>query len=340
MAKKRRNTIIFVLVVIIVIALLAFSYYMRGIKLYDDESTTGNTSCNLLNGGLFCESDGIIYFSNPYDDGMLYSMDTNLEKVKKLSDNNVSYLNVAGNYIFYTKRNDKKQTDSDFLMGLSTTGLFRSDLKGNNIAKLYNDPTQVACLYGNNIYYQHYDHEKGLLLYSVKIDGSEENMLLEQPCAPYAISNNTIYYAGYNNDHAIHTMSINGGGDLVFYDGNCTHVTMQGEYLYFMDMDDNYSLKRIPMSGGTPETLVSDRLATYNVSEDGNTIYCQIDNGSDNGLYQLDISSMSLELIASGNYNYLNLTTNYLFYEEFDQSKLYVLNLATNSSTEWNWTKK
>lgn len=340
MNKNQKNTLFFVLAILVIIGIAVLFRFMNRVKLYDDESTTGNTSGNLLNGGLFCESDGTIYFSNPYDEGTLYSMNTDLGNVKQLSKDNVSYLNVAGKYIFYTKRNDKKKVDSDFFLALSTTGLYRTNLKGENVAKLYDDPTQVACLYGNNIYYQHYDQEKGLLLYSAKIDGSEDKEILSEPCAPYAVSDNTIYYAGYNGDHAIHTISTNGSGESVLYDGNCTSVTKHGEYLYFMDMNDNYSLKRIPVSGGTPEALVSDRIATYNVSEDGNTVYCQIDNGTDNGLYELSIDNMSLSLIASGDYNYLNLTSDYLFYEEFDQSKLYILDLASGTSEEWNWKKE
>ena len=340
MKKNTKTTVIFILAVIVILAVILLLRYKNRVTLYDDESTTGNTSGNLLNGGLFCEADDIIYFSNPYDEGTLYTMDTNLENIKQINKDNVSYLNVAGKYIFYTKRNDKKEVDSDFFLSLSTTGLFRTDLKGGNMAKLYEKPTQAACLYGNNIYYQHYDTEKGLLLYASKIDGSEDKMLLEEPCAPFAISNDTIYYAGYNSNHAIHSMNIGGTGDQILYDGNCTAVTMQGDYLYFMDMDDNYSLKRISVSGGTPETLVSDRLATYNVSDDGNTVYCQIDNGTENGLYELSIDTMSLNLIASGNFNYLNLTDDYLFYQEYDQSKLYILNRASGATEEWKWTKE
>ena len=85
--------------------------------------------------------------------------------------------------------------------------------------------------------------------------------------------------------------------------------------------------------------LISDRLATYNVSENGRTIYCQIDNGTANGLYEYDIDSNTLTLITAGDYNYLNLTTNYLFYQTFDQSKLYVLNLASGATSEWEWQK-
>lgn len=340
MNKNQKNRLFFILAIIVIIGIAVLFHFMNKVKLYDDEGTTGNTSGNLLNGGLFCEADGTIYFSNPYDEGTLYSMNTDLGDIRQLSEDNVSYLNVAGKYIFYTKRNDQKNVDSNFFNALSTTGLYRVNLKGKNIAKLYDDPTQAACLYGNYVYYQHYDQEEGLLLYAAKIDGSEDKKLLDEPCAPYAVSDNTIYYAGYKSDHSIHSLNINGSGDSILYDGNCTSVTKQGEYLYFMDMNDNYSLKRISVNGGTPETLVSDRLATYNVSEDGSTVYCQIDNGNDNGLYALDIDTMSLSLIASGDFNYLNLTTDYLFYEEYDQSKLYILDLATGASEEWNWEKK
>ena len=339
MNKSKKNTIIFIFIAIVAVIFLVLFHFMSKVKLYNDEHTTGNTSGNLLNGGLFCESNGKIYFSNPYDEGMLYSMDTDLENVEQISEDNVSYLNVAGKYIFYTKRNDKKDMDSEFFLALSTTGLYRCDLKGNNIDKLYDDPTQAACLYGNNVYYQHYDQEEGLLLYAAKIDGSEDIKLSDEPCAPYAVSDNVIYYAGYNSDHSIHRINTDGTGDTILYDGNCTAVTKQDNYLYFMDMNDNYSLKRIPVSGGTPEALISDRLATYNVSENGRTIYCQIDNGTANGLYEFDIDSKSLHLIAEGDYNYLNLTTDYLFYQTFDQSKLYILNLASGATSEWDWQK-
>ena len=56
----------------------------------------GNTAGNLYNGGLFCESDGTIFFSNPSDGGKLYSMDSNGQNLKKLS--NDAELNVILKY--------------------------------------------------------------------------------------------------------------------------------------------------------------------------------------------------------------------------------------------------
>ncbi|MBR1744254.1 MAG: DUF5050 domain-containing protein, partial [Lachnospiraceae bacterium] len=128
--------------------------------------------------------------------------------------------------------------------------------------------------------------------------------------------------------------NINGGNSTVLYEGNCTGLAKQGSYLYFLDMDNDYQLKRISVDGGMAETLVSDHVATYNVSQDEDVLYCQVDNGSNNGLYELNLSTLSLTPIVSGNFNYLHLTKNYLFYEEYDQSKVYAMNLASHTTEE------
>lgn len=318
---------------IIAVALLLIAvviYYLIGrVSLYDDETQKGNTSGNLLNGGLFCQVDDTIYFANPYDQGTLYSMNTKLEKIKQVQNDNVSYLNGADKYIFYTKRNDRKEMDSDLIVDLSATGLYRMNLFTKITAKLYDEPTQVACLYGNRVYYQHYNLKAGLQLYGAKIDDTDDKKLLEEPCAPYAIDNGKIYFVGTKEDHAIHSMNIDGTQNYILQDGNYHALTLQGDYLYFLDMADNYSLKRLPVSGGTVETLVSERLATYNVCEDNNTIYCQIDNGSQNGLYEFKIDSQSLTKIAPGDFNYLHTTKDYLFFETYDQGTLYSMKLGT-----------
>ena len=330
---KTKKILVKILVYILVAAFVASAVIMvirrRKVKLYSDEGIVGNTSCNLLNGGLFSETNGKIYFSNPYDQGKLYVMNNDLTEPEKLYNDKVSYINAAGKYIFYTRRNDLLKNDGDALLSLSTTGLFRLNTSGKNPAKLYDEPTQVACLYGNNVYYQHYDRKKGLQLYSSKIDGSTEKELLKEAAAPYAIYNNKIYYTGWDKDHYIHSISIDGTERQVIYEGNCAFLTRQGDYLYFMNMDDNYSLCRIGLDGGSVDTIIRQRLATYNVSEDGHTVFYQVDDGENNGLYKYDLSNGYQTLISSGNYNFLHLTTNYLIYETYDQSSMYTYNLVS-----------
>ena len=85
----------------------------------NDSGVIGNTAGNLNSGGLFCETDGTVFFSNPYDDGHLYSMDSDCDNIKYLSHDRVSYINAAGKFVYYVKGN----AESDDM-----TMMFRGDL--------------------------------------------------------------------------------------------------------------------------------------------------------------------------------------------------------------------
>lgn len=66
------------------IAVTVYMLFSQRVKM-NEGYVTGNTAGNLYNGGLFCESEGVIYFSNLYDDGCLYSMLPDETDIKKLS---------------------------------------------------------------------------------------------------------------------------------------------------------------------------------------------------------------------------------------------------------------
>ena len=74
-------------------------------------------------------------------------------------------------------------------------------------------------------------------------------------------------------------MDISGANDKVIYNGNCTSVIKSGDYIYFLNMNQNYNLCRIGLDGGSAETIVQYKLATYNITNDGNIIFYQVDNG-------------------------------------------------------------
>lgn len=253
--------------------------------------------------------------------------------VQRLNGDSVSYLNAAEPYLFYTRRNDKKELDSNVLMSLSTTGLYRTSQKGTEIDVLYQGATQALCLYGNSIYYQHYDKEKGLLLYSVGIDGSSDTELLPEAAAVYAVDNDTLYYTGTDTDHNIYAMNTDGTGSRIIYEGNCTSLSLTDGWLYFLNMEQDYVLCRIKTDGSGFEQLTDKRLATYNT--DGSTIYYQIDNGTDNGLYAMDIETGSSHLLRSGDFNFIHIIGDKIFFEDYSGSTLYLMDAATEEIREF-----
>lgn len=331
-----RNRIIAGIVVLAIIGGVCLLHLQTRVHPYSDETITGNTSANLLNGGLFTKSGDTIFFANPYDQNTLYSMDTELGNVKKLYDDCASYINAAGKYIFYTRRNDQKGTENNAFLSFSTTGLYRIQTNGHSIGQLYRNPTQTVNLLGNNLYYQHYDDQEGLQLFRVGIDGKKDTLLLDEGASPTAIVDNVIYYTGMDSDHNIHTLSIDGGNPQVLCEGNFTGLSYAGGYLYCMDMENDYTLCRLNTDGTELTHLTQERIATYNVSGDGSTVYYQIDNGTDNGLYALEPDSgTQIELLA-GNFNYLHIIDNYLFFEDFDGSAAYVMDTATEKIEDFN----
>ena len=64
---KKVIAIILIILAISGIGIGVFFNYQHSRTTMNNDNAVGNTSGNLLNGGLFCEYDGKIYFANPND---------------------------------------------------------------------------------------------------------------------------------------------------------------------------------------------------------------------------------------------------------------------------------
>ena len=100
MTTTKKNIIIVCAVVFVLAALFTIAILTGKIPM-NDPYTVGNTAGNLNNGGLFCESDGRVYFANAYDNNALYSMNADETDVVKLNSNSVASINAGGDYLYY-----------------------------------------------------------------------------------------------------------------------------------------------------------------------------------------------------------------------------------------------
>ena len=69
MKERRAKIIVLSILAVILVAAGVYIYSYVNRFVYNDPNLAGNTAGNTNNGGLFCEYNGYIYFSNPYDDG-------------------------------------------------------------------------------------------------------------------------------------------------------------------------------------------------------------------------------------------------------------------------------
>lgn len=327
MGRKLRIAIFFIIIMLGIAGLII--YFRKEQEPHiNPEGFTGNTAGNLYNGGLFCEYDGRIYFSNMSDDGALYSMDLDCNNVIKLHNDKIKYINVDDKYIYYSRINHTKENKNVNIFSYNNSGIYRINKKGDDLLTLEDRPAGLVSLYENTIFYQHYDSTKGLFFYQVNTNGKNNKLLYEDALLPASFYNNYMYYSGATVDHEIHSLNMDNLTMSSVYNGN-TYLPIANENgIYYISLDNNYSLYHISNTGDQ-NLLVDDFISTYNISPDGNTIYLQIDGGENNRIAKLDLRTMTLETIRDGNFKEINITTNYVFFRDFNNASVYAYDINT-----------
>ena len=110
MRKLVRNLLLGAGAILILAVFVIYNIVTNRIPM-NPEGTVGNTAGNLNNRGLFCEYDGLVYFSNAYDRGALYSMTPDEQNVRKLGSVSVELLNAGGSFLFYFQSEEAARRD-------------------------------------------------------------------------------------------------------------------------------------------------------------------------------------------------------------------------------------
>ncbi|MDE7299578.1 MAG: DUF5050 domain-containing protein, partial [Lachnospiraceae bacterium] len=201
---------------------------------YNDADTVGNSAGNLYNGGLFCEIDGTIYFSNYKDDGALYSMDADCSNVQRLSSDKAASINADSHYIYYSRRNYAKDNSSVNALDFHNSGIYRMNRENGSLEMLTESVNCVSLLYGNTIYYQHYDNDNLIQFYRVDIDKKNAGRMSQDALIPASVRNGVLYYSGVLFDHELHALTLPAGIDSIVSEDYCYLPVAMPNYLYYI----------------------------------------------------------------------------------------------------------
>lgn len=322
MKSKAKSFIIFGIFGVVIIALIIAVFISRTTK-YNPDNATGNTSANLLNNGTFAEYEGKVYFANPEDNFYLYVMNPDETDKKLLTKDSVRSINVYGDYIFYTRIEAKGDMSFAFL-NVNRYSLCRVDKNGNNKKILDSEPSLSATLSGNYIYYIRYDDKNASTLYRVKIDGKEKGELNKNPYTPSSVLNNQLYYNELEKNHHLMCLDLSTLNSKTVLEANCSNIITQGNYIYFMNNADNYAIYRLNLNDNKPEKLINKRCDFYTVNDE--YIYYQTP-GNNPALYRFSLKTNTEELIREGAFCDLNLTSQYLYFRQYNTKDVYKLPL-------------
>lgn len=314
---KTRNIIILVLCALVVAAFVILEIFFGGVR-PNAPGTIGNTAGNLNNHGLFCEDEGIVYFSNAYDGGYLYSMNSDTTNIKRLWNVPVKYINAGDQHLYYYRDTDETgNADSAFGFLGNMLGVYRIQKNGRNDKVLDRTPSGIVMLMGDYVYYQHYDNKDGMTLYHIKTDHSEKGQLIDAIVNPSCAFGGMIYYPDMDDHFKLVAYDTNLHTGSMVYEGKLFNPILMGEYFYYMNVADSYSLYRYKASDQTIEKLTTDRVDCFNISPSG-YIYYQKNSASDPALMRMQSDGSGVEVVAAGNYTDINITSTYTYFTEFD----------------------
>lgn len=312
MNKTVRNNIIiaaFVLAAFLVILGVILSSRVAE----NPEGTVGNTAGNLLNDGLFCEYDGTVYFSNTSQGGALYAMNLDETNVRRLNSLKVRNILAGGKYLYFFQIGTADGPSLGQIEGIRYFN--RSRLNGKDITAITRDTVLTGQLVDDYLYLLT-SSKSGISLQKIKTDKSEQVQLADWALNPACAINGQIYYHGVLEDHYLYVLNTQNDVTTEVWRGNIWDPILEGDYVYYMDVANNYRLCRYSLSRNEIQVLTKDRVDCYNV---GNGYIYYQKNGASPQLMCMYTDGSNLHPVADGNFTHVNMTSNYVYFQEFGQ---------------------
>lgn len=298
----------------VLICILLFVYIMMSVNSVKiPEGTLGNTAGNIYNQGLFAEYGGKIYFSNPYDSGKLYSMNSDHTDIKKLSDQRATYINATEKYIFFSGRNT--DTSTGFGSILKKPNLCMLSTDGSKLKVLSQQPTQSMLLVGDTLYYQHYTQSGGENFCSMNVNKRKAVERLDYLITPASYSDGKLYFNGLYSDHHLYSYNTETNSVSTVWEGDIWNPIYDRGYVYYMDIQNNYRLCRYSISENTIQILEKERVDCFNYYN--GIIYYQVNSRTNPRVMRMNADGTNQELVVNGIFSSINITPNYAYFSSY-----------------------
>ena len=342
--KKKIITISIVsILAILCIGLIIYNSLSDRLR-YNKAGDVGNTTGNLHNGGLFCEYKGYVYFSNQADNNSLYRMKSDGAKIEKLHPDSVSYIQVINDYIYYVRSNE---TSADVVLRGQPYGIFRLEIGDDKAEQIYNGVVLSMRMLGNHLYFKSYidKNEDKVQLKKIKIDGTDLTNVSDGDYDPICVNGEDIYFIEVKNSHNLMRLDTNDDRIVTAAEGNYYMPTFISGYMYFIDLENDMKLTMVDLSKDEYIVLDEGRCINYNVSEEENVIYYQLENEGDHKLCRMSLRGDNKVVVMEGDFKNIHITKNYTYFYKItgisvDDVTLYRAKTNGTSIQEVNFSKK
>lgn len=285
---------------------------------YNAPDTIGNTAGNLNSGGLFCEAGSTIFFSNPYDGGRLYSMNSDCSDIKCISDDSASYINAAGKYVYYIRDNGTGN-DITVIFKSDLFGIIRCRQDGSHKSTLTDTYSSSLSLTGSTLVYNVNDGSETNTS-SMNIRGTDQKAVSSHSYPTASVYNGNLYYSNNTENHSVYILNLDNNTNALYMDGNTYMANIVGNELYYIDLDNNYALTKVNLNTFQRSVLSTEKCVLYNVYN--GIIYYQVE-GQNHCLKRMNSDGSDKTLVMEGDISSISCTSRYTFFQLYGDITLY-----------------
>ncbi len=204
---------------------------------------TGKTQLGTLHAApysnLIVQND-MIYFTNPDEQGMLYSMTTDGTNAKKLSDKKVFRIIVEGEWIYYIAALVNEQTYE--------TAYELRKIKTNGTGDVSLDPEAGYNLLIDHDWLYYTVASENNRLYRIKTNGQGRIKLSDDNITMLNLANEKLYYTT-TPGYYLKVCELDGSGSTQLIDETASGIFIVGDWLFFSSVTNMGRIFKVKLDG-------------------------------------------------------------------------------------------
>lgn len=282
----------------------------------------GNTAGNIVNGGLVAVQGDWVYFRSN-EGGSLYkgNLSGSVNGARIISTDAAWFINVSGDYIYYSNRDDNNRlyrirTDGSDRLPLTNGGawfatligdwiyyisendqyhIYKISTDGSGKIRISDDAAWFINVVDDWIYYINRSEEEAI--YRIKTDASENTRITDYAACCVNIHDGWIYHINQSENRYLYRIRLDGSDAEELTDHPAWFVNVKADWIYYVNEEDNFTLHKISLNDGRRIKLNSEPARYTNVI-DGWVFY--LDHAEEDGVYKVRLDGTGLSFAESG----------------------------------------
>lgn len=252
-----------------------------------NNGSSGNSNGNIINGGYAASQGDYVYYRSRSSTGLFKMKRDGSQKVQLCKDS-VKYINVLGNYVYYSDLSDNGK-------------IYRIKTDGTDKQKIVDDQAEFVNVSGNYIYYS--NQYNGGKIYRTNLDGSNRILINYDNSSYLSVDGDYLYYSRVSDFEKIYKIKNDGSNIFQLNYTSSTYVTASNGYVYYIDYRGDGDIYRVKNDGSERiklNALSYDDNHVYSMNVDGNYIYYKVNNNQGkNYLYRIKTDGTEKTLIST-----------------------------------------